>query len=67
MDYDCVLGMFALRCKYLKQFNYVNFNISPEVEFATFVRSNIQEDKLCCISNLSLKCCFADDLRILNV
>lgn len=34
---DCVLGLFALRCKYLKEFNY-ECKFSPEVEFARFVR-----------------------------
>ena len=64
---DCVLGLFAIKCKYLKQFNYnknQNSN-SPEVEFAMFVRntqSNLYE-----INNLYLRCCFADNLRILDV
>jgi hypothetical protein len=63
---DCVLGLFAVKCKYIKHFNY-NYIKSPEVEFATYVRNNINADKLMEIAQLDLECCFADDLRILNV
>ena len=61
---DCVLGLFAIKCKYLKDFKY-NFVRSPECEFADYVRKkiyNIME-----VDQLYLECCFADNLRILNV
>jgi hypothetical protein len=61
---DCVLGLFGIKCKYLKDFNY-NCDKSPECEFAIHVRNNVP--KLMEIGNLSLECCFADDLRILVV
>ena len=64
MKNDCVLGLFAIKCKYLKNFEYKKL-YSPEVEFATYVRnSNIDFIE---IQQLGLECCFADDLRILNV
>ena len=37
---DCVLGLFAIKCKYLKSFEY-KFKRSPEVEFATYVNKNV--------------------------
>ncbi len=39
---DCVLGMFAIKCKHLNNYNY-NYNCvkSPECEFADYVRNNI--------------------------
>jgi hypothetical protein len=62
---DCVLGMFAIKCKYLKQFTYT-CKKSAECDFAEYVRSipniNIME-----ITNLNLECCFNDNLRILCV
>ena len=61
---DCVLGLFAIKCKYLKQFNYT-FEKSPECEFADFVRNNI--NNLIEIKDLYLECCFADNLRLLTV
>ena len=62
---DCVLGLFAIKCKYLKQFFYTCIK-SPECEFAEFVRENIKENVME-INNLNLECCFADDLRLLTV
>jgi hypothetical protein len=63
---DCVLGLFSIRCKYLKYFNY-SLVKSPECEFADHVRKNINQDKLMEIEQLNLECCFADDLRLLIV
>jgi hypothetical protein len=63
---DCVLGLFAIKCKYLKEFNY-NFIKSPECEFADYIRKNITQNKLMEIKQLDLECCFADNLRLLIV
>jgi hypothetical protein len=63
---DCVLGLFAIKCKYLKAFNYALIK-SPECEFADYIRKNINENKLKEIDTLELECCFADDLRVLIV
>ena len=63
---DCVLGLFAIKCKYLKEFNY-NFLKSPECEFANYIRKNIDKNKLIEVHQLDLECCFADDLRKLVV
>jgi hypothetical protein len=64
MTGDCVLGLLAIRSKYLKEFNY-ECKFSPEVEFARFVKSSgcsFEE-----VINLDLRCCFADNLRLLDV
>ena len=63
---DCVLGLFAIKCKYLKEFKY-NFLKSPECEFADYIRKNVDKNKLKEVHQLDLECCFADDLRILVV
>lgn len=63
---DCVLGLFSIKCKFLKEFNYI-FLKSPECEFAEYVRNTINTNKLMEIKELDVECCFADDLRILNV
>lgn len=68
MHADCVLGLFAIKCKFLKEFEYSKtYNKSPEVEFATYIRGRITESKLCDIKKLDLECCFADNLHILIV
>lgn len=64
--HDCVLGLFAIKAKYLKSFVYPD-KTSPEIEFATFVRSKIKQEKILEISDLQLECCFADDLRLVTV
>ena len=66
MFVDCVLGLFSIKCKYIKEFNY-NFIRSPECEFADYVRKNISQNKIMEIEQLELECCFADDLRLLIV
>lgn len=63
---DCVLGLFAIKCKYLKEFKY-SFLRSAECEFADYIRKNINKTKLIEVEHLYLECCFADDLRILIV
>jgi len=61
---DCVLGLFAIKCKYLKNFEYKCVK-SPECEFADHVRQNV--NKIMEITALKLECCFADNLRLLIV
>lgn len=63
---DCVLGLFAIKCKYLKEFKY-KFLKSPECEFADYIRKNIDKNKLIEVHKLHLECCFADNLRKLVV
>lgn len=61
---DCVLGLFAIKCKYLKDFNYENTK-SGECEFAEYVRKST--DKIMEIQELHLDCCFGIDFRMLIV
>jgi len=61
---DCVLGLYALKCKYIKNFEYT-YKKSPECEFAIYVNKYVE--KVLPIKELSLECCFADDLRKLMV
>jgi hypothetical protein len=60
---DCVLGLYAIKCRFLKLFQYKNMNKSPEMEFAEFTRSLNHFE----IKDLGLRCCFADNLKILDV
>jgi hypothetical protein len=61
---DCVLGLFAIKCKYIKEFNYTCIK-SAECEFASYVRRNVKD--VIEIKQLNIECCFADDLKILIV
>jgi len=66
-QYDCILGCYALRAKYIKLFNHFSIDNykSAEIAFARYVRfcgANIKE-----IENLDIECIFAEDLRRLVV
>lgn len=62
---DCVLGLFGIKCQYIRNFICCNKKISPETEFSLHVKKNIDENKIYKIRNLGLECCFADNLRLL--
>lgn len=66
-QYDCILGCYALRAKYIKLFNHFSIDNykSAEIAFARYVRfcgANIKE-----IETLDVECIFAEDLRRLVV
>jgi hypothetical protein len=67
MPYDCVLGLFSIKCKYIKKFDYSTdkSKISPEVEFAKYIKSNVSN--ICEVEKLNLEYCCADNLRKLIV
>jgi hypothetical protein len=65
--YDCILGCYAIRAKYIKLYNphFIENYKSAEIAFARYVRfcgATIKE-----IIKMDLECCFAEDKRILNV
>jgi len=66
-DNECVLGLYGIKCKYLKQFKYKDNFLSPEIDFATFVRNNIDKNKIFSYYYLYLRCIFCDNLKKLDV
>jgi hypothetical protein len=66
-QYDCVLGMVALRCWYWLSWNALTIDsyVSAEVAFARYVRhcgARIQE-----MEWLGLRCVFFDDQEVVEV
>ena len=66
-QYDCILGYYAMRTKYIKLFNHYSIDNyqSAEIAFARYVRLSIS-----CLKEMELldiECCFAEDNRILIV
>ena len=63
-QYDCILGCYAIRAKYIKLYNpllITNYK-SAEVAFARYIRfcgAKVKE-----IKHLDVECSFSDDLRI---
>ena len=66
-DNDCVLGLYGIRCKYLKDFIYDSNLLSAEVDFAKYIRKTIKKDRIFSYNILYLKCLFADSLESLEV
>jgi hypothetical protein len=65
MEDDCVLGLFAIRCKYLKDFEYDLDLEIPETQFAEYVRKS--ECRINEIERLGLSCKFSDTYKKLEV
>jgi hypothetical protein len=66
-EYDCILGFYAMRAKYIILFIHLSIDNykSAEIAFARYVRfsgARIKE-----IDNLDVECSFSEDLRKLNV
>ena len=66
-EYDCILGYYAVRAKYIKLYNHYSIDNykSAEIAFARYVR--LSGARLKEIETLDVECCFAEDLRILDV
>lgn len=65
MQNDCVLGLFAIRCKYLKSFEYDADLEVPETQFAEYVRNS--GCRIFEMERLGLTCKFSDTQKILEV
>ena len=65
--YDCILGCYAMRAKYIKLCNHYSIDNykSAEIAFARYVR--FSGARLKEIETLDVECCFAEDNRILEV
>lgn len=66
-QYDCILGCYAMRSKYIKLFSEYSIDNykSAEIAFAKYARfsgSRLKE-----IDKLDIECSFSEDLRILDV
>lgn len=66
-QYDCILGCYAMRAKYIKLFSEYSIDNykSAEIAFARYVRfcgARLKE-----MEQLDIECSFSEDLRILTV
>jgi hypothetical protein len=66
-EYDCILGLYALKAKYYKLLNHLTIDNYPsaEIAFARYIRfcgAQFKEVKI-----LDVECCFGEDRRLLIV
>ena len=54
--HDCILGLYAVRYKYLKEFNFINMtrHVSMEHVFAMHIRDNVPAERIKEIQHLGL-------------
>ena len=66
-NYDCILGCYAIRAKFLKLFHALSIDNykSAEIAFARYVR--FCGAKLKEVTQMDLECLFAEDNRLLQV
>jgi hypothetical protein len=53
---DCILGLFALRYRYLKEFNYIELASHPSMEhiFAKYIREAVPVERICDTMHLGM-------------
>ena len=53
---DCCLGLYAIRFRYLREFNYIEMATHPSMEqvFARFVREAVPAARIASIEHLGL-------------
>jgi hypothetical protein len=66
-SFDCILGMYAIRSKFLLWWNpfQIEHHVSAEVAFARYIRMSVSRLKE--MDQLDLHCVFAEDGRTLDV
>lgn len=66
-DISIIMGMFALRCKYLKAFKYENYDVGCEQEFREFINKYVDPDKILKVDKLWLRCCIGMNHKLVDV
>ena len=65
-DISIVMGLFAIRCKYLKEFEYKRYEIGCEQEFREYINDTIPEDKILKVETLWLRVCIGNDHKLVD-
>lgn len=66
-QYDCILGCYAMRAKYIKLFNHYSIDNYKSAEIALARYARLSGIRLQEVEVLDIECCFAEDNRILIV
>lgn len=66
-DNDCILGMYAMRAKFIKLFSHLSIDNYPSAEIAFARYARFSGARIKKIEDLKVECCFAEDKRILTV
>lgn len=66
-DISIVMGLFALRCKYFKVFEYKNHDMGCEQEFREFINAYVDPSKIVKLDKLFLRVILGDNNKLLDV
>jgi hypothetical protein len=66
-EYDCILGCYAMKAKFIKLFNHFTIDNYKSAEIALAKYARFCGARLKEIENLDVECCFAEDGRMLVV
>jgi hypothetical protein len=66
-DISIVLGLFALRCKYFKVFEYKNHDVGAEEDFRTMINNYVDPSKIVKVERLWLRVFLGETGKMLDV
>lgn len=61
-----VLGLFALKCKHFKKFNYYRYSIGAEEDFRLYINQNIEPEKILIVKKLWLRMCLSNTNKMVD-
>jgi len=62
-----VLGLFALRCKYFKKFNYDRYTMGAEEDFRLYINQTSEPDKILIVKKLWLRVTLGMNNKMVDV
>lgn len=64
--HDMILGLFALKAKYFKIFEYLDVDVGAEEGFVTNINNYIPQDKIMKLNKLWLRCYVGDTSKMVD-
>lgn len=66
-EWDIVMGLFSIKAKYLKVFEYRNLNMGCEEDFKTYINNYISKENILEVDKLYLRVCLGDNHKFIDV
>jgi hypothetical protein len=64
---DMVMGLFAMKAKYFKEFEYTNFDLGCEQELRTWFNEKVLPEAILKTNTLYLRVCIGEDHKMVDV
>jgi hypothetical protein len=66
-EIDIVMGLFAIKARYLKVFEYRNYDMGCEEEFKRYILNHINKQDILEVDKLYLRVCLGDNHKFIDV